>query len=1195
MREFSSGIVGCIICILALMGSVLGGFCLGGESGIRDVTNYDYKTDLTGTFATDNAPEYIDYSPAANFMGYSRNSVDYTRTNTANAYRYVVSYPNDTTINKSIGNSTSYTPVPLYDSSSGLSGRTQVLLNVTDTSYDFGTPVTNEGFTYNVYVHSSENGVAAMKLSTILSKLGATTGIVNVEITNEGNYPVLMLPNVPYRTELTDGTSHWYIYSATISAHPTGLQWNVDTGAVSVYNGSTLLFTSTVNDTQVYCEYSRNTSNGFGVTTVFAKFNAIVKMYKSVDIGSNSDYPPVAVQNVYAYNKDSGSGYPTTPTASLTGFGTEFNMFMSGGGSSGPVRTITKLSNILNEHQPDTQGSITVRIAQGQYKTMVIPDINDTAKWRNYVSDGTGHWTSGKYNNNVDSKYYPTMLFYTKDGSNVVIDGGYSYSKDDVLVGYNIYNPRNNMPIQYGTSSTWTFEWFERKWTSYHSMYDSEYSNDYTLSNVNTMFLAKWNGTQDFGPYLSYQGHTYNVSVPVKPGTAVPYVTTLYAILESMGIEYFNSIDFTVTYGTFPVLFYTGSLNPNLISLGGGHQWLYEITLDDNNMPDRIVVLGGTAQLFKNNVLVATGPIDRVYVINRYATSNGSTTVLKDARMTLNGTATTDVAPVSLTLNNSSSYPSDGYSFTLPASEHPGSPRYMRPLLQYTGTQFRNMGDPVMFPSINKTANIMLSNGEVGDTTYYLTKFSNLLSSIGMATYESVELNITYGTHPIIFIRGSWEYYFSHQSYHDQGGTVHYYYNYYWQSIDDTAFPDKIKIDKATYRVTAYKNGNEIWHANAGDLQVAYKYWTLDDLGAYGAFDKLEVTDQSMSMFGLGKLTPTYGYANPSKGVVLNTPFTTWNNGYKNNQINITLTKQNGANNDMTITAGNASIRLDRNVLTDQMTATVTKHDGTVETRDLGKWHNAQITINASAGTVAFTPIPGTGMPNFTNPVELNENTITWDNWYNGGDIESLTFSTSGKSFRWSVTSTSVFLDTYGIVMTNPSVNVTDYFPEMENWRLNFFSFALLGDSMTVNDITFPVDQTTGRITVVDKDGKTTTADLNNVYVTKENGHTYFNFANESKSIDLGETVNNRVSFTGLWYFTTGLFEVTQGTEKYYDWQIDGQLHATLPQMCLMFIGILIVGLIICKAILRFEIGLIDWVILISATVISLIVAGGNL
>lgn len=1183
MREFSSGIVGCIICILALMGSVLGGFCLGGESGIRDVTNYDYKTDLTGTFATDNAPEYVDYNPAANFVGYPKNSVTYEESRTANAYRYEVSPTDEITVNKTINNTqTNYDNVWL----NATKPQTQIFLNITDITGVW--PLKTEyGFTYNATVEMDpvNNGMKGVSLSVLLythfSKLGDN---VEISIQNRGA-PVLITPSAPVQTNITQNTGmgNWWGYTSTAYSTITKIVWEKPT-TITAYSGDTVRFTSDVYSTHVFFAYRTSLGN---YPLVDANFVYSKMKYNTIEINRDSDFPTVPTggsfypsSQIYMYNRDSGTGYPTAALGTVDpqpgGAQMPYNIRSYFGG-------VTKFRDIIEGTLKETTET-SIYITYGEYKILFAANVP------NWTSTG-GTPGVGKYSE-ITAANCPVRLILPNgiNSTHVVIAGGTTAQIpiDDFYVIYKILPAMGNL---YNASAI--LEIGRMNLISVNVNTDSNYTMTYyPVSDVSTEMLIKWNGTQNIGPDNSYFGYTYNMKV-VPTSKNIPYVTTLYSILRDMGIEYYSHINLDLTYGTYPVLFYADGLISNSINIGSQSQAIYNPTMDDNNKPEKIVVTSGTAQLFDdNNMLITTKPINEIYVINRYYSSSG---VAMSTAVNMRGTATSDIVALNSAINNDSNFPRRGdFGGTLPDNTYDHN--YSKSILmKYTGTQFNNLGKERPGPTADKTFTTVLYRSDTDGRTANpaLTKLSDVLAAINANNYVSVEFTLGYGTRPIMFLQQGWSYSSGTSSIYDptHGYNVSYTSYSYYKEFNDDAFPDKIVYDRPTEKVKAYKDGRLLWTENAANIEVIWKYRIVNDNNTFSDF----VTDQSVTMRGLAKLEPTYAYADPSKGVVLDVPFAEWQNGYKNNVINITVAKQSGANNDLTITAGNASIRLDRNVLTDQMTATVTKHDGTVETRDLGKWHNAQITINASAGTVAFTPIPGTGMPNFTNPVELNSTTIVWNDWYTGGVIEKLMFTTSGKSLRWSVTSTSVFLNTYGIVMYNPSVNVTDYFPEMENWRLNFFSFALLGDSMTVNDQTFPVNRTTGKITVTDTFGKTTTGDLTNVYVTKDNGHTYFNFANENKSIDLGETVNDRVSFTGLWYFTTGLFEVTQGTEKYYDWQIDGRLHATLPQMCLMFIGILIAGLIICKAILRFEIGLIDWVILISATVISLIVAGGNL
>lgn len=1186
MREFGSGILGCIICVLALMGSILGGFCLGVESETRDVTNYDYKTDLTGTFATENAPEYIDYSPAANFTGYLRNSVDYTQSSTANAFRYIVSYPLDQEMTKQI------TQNDFFPSSNDFltnSPGTQLVLNVTGGGYNYGTAKTVDSLTYNVFTNSGTyNGDSIPKvtqLSSIIETYRNMGNEVTVDITNYGDHPVLMTANLPTRTDYRDTTHNntWFIYNGSISAHPTRIVWNTVIDSVNVYNGSTLLFSSTLNNTMVYYSYQYNAGGTPAQAGINATLSASGRATALDTVSYEDSYPPVysSVTVMGINNTAAGHGYPTTPTQSAGNL--QYNVIAAS-------ESITRLTDIMATI-PNLPSNGNVRL-QLSYLSF-LPDVmiinsNDVTDYGGYKGTTT---TEANYPKYIDyNAGNGACTVYYNNGAN-----SWSSNINNLFVVYKPVSADGNATV-YNTTATFIFAW-DVSSSSVTVRDNNSYSYPLpirsTASNAKTSVLIDWDGIRNMGSDKNYAGMAYNIEIYKVADKS--NVSTLFDVLENLGIEYFSSIDFEIIYDSTlnPVLIYGGNFTRNDLTIGNSTQYVYTATMDENNsMPDRIVVANGIASVFKNSTLQYTKPINEIYVMNKYYAD--STTTLSGTKVTFNGTASTDTVPLSYDVDNNSSFASDGYSFSLPNAEHPGSPTYMRPLLQYTGTQFNNMGETVTFNAIGKSANICLSEGDAGDSTYYLTKFTNILNAININDYNDLELDITYGTHPIIFIRGAWEYYHSHQTASDQGGTVHYYYNYYWQSIDDTAFPDKIRVDKIVGRVTAYKNNLEIWSVNTNDLQVAYKYWTLDDLGAYNAFSTEPVTDQAMNLSGIAKLKPTYAYADPSKGVTLKTPFTEWRNGYSNNEINITVTKQNWGNNDLTIAAGDSSIQIERRSA-GGLYVTINKYDGTAETRNMGNWYSAQITINASEGWIAVTPIAGSGNPNFTNKIDLNDTTVIWDGWYNGENIGLLTFTSSGDSLRWSITDTSVFLNTYGIVMYNPSIDVTEYFPEMEEWRLNFFSFALVGDSVTINNQTFPVNTATQTITVIGTDGETVSGELSNVYITQENDHTYFSFANSKKTIDLGETVSNTVSFNGMWYFTTGLFDITQGTEQFYDWQLDGNLHATVPQMCLMFIGVLIAALIVCKAILRFDIGAIDWIILISATVISLLIAGGNL
>lgn len=338
---------------------------------------------------------------------------------------------------------------------------------------------------------------------------------------------------------------------------------------------------------------------------------------------------------------------------------------------------------------------------------------------------------------------------------------------------------------------------------------------------------------------------------------------------------------------------------------------------------------------------------------------------------------------------------------------------------------------------------------------------------------------------------------------------------------------------------------------------------------------------------------PVYDYINPADGVALNNGMnTTWSNGYHNNEINMTVSRATVGSNNLTVqvdgaTGSNSSIQINTSA-TGNMNVVVTDATGTSTTKVLGRWDSAQVSIDASAQTVSVTPIVGS--PSYTEPVPANGTTITFPNWWTGGDIDSLRLSTSGTSLRFGITDTWVFLDTYQSVMTNPTITIGDYFPELADWRLNFYSFALTGNSLTINGETYSVsgDQT---ITIGTGDDAVT-GSLSNVYVSKIDGEMFFTFADTGQTVDLGSSVSDTITFNGRWYFTTGLYDAVPGIEEYYDWNLDGGWHATSGQLLVVFLGLLALGTIIVKGVMRTPLRATDVFILGFAALVSIILGG---
>lgn len=157
----------------------------------------------------------------------------------------------------------------------------------------------------------------------------------------------------------------------------------------------------------------------------------------------------------------------------------------------------------------------------------------------------------------------------------------------------------------------------------------------------------------------------------------------------------------------------------------------------------------------------------------------------------------------------------------------------------------------------------------------------------------------------------------------------------------------------------------------------------------------------------------------------------------------------------------------------------------------------------------------------------------------------------------WSVYSTYIFMNTYDAVLVNPSINLADYWPDMTSYRYGFQSFAIYGDSVTLNGVNYPI--TDGKITIGEK-----TYNFDNVYISYSiQGTTNLYFKNVNKTVDLGPTVDKTVSFYGVWYFTTGLYEGHSDTVKIYDWNVK-LLGDSLNTIVLLSLGFILLLALLC-------------------------------
>ena len=273
--------------------------------------------------------------------------------------------------------------------------------------------------------------------------------------------------------------------------------------------------------------------------------------------------------------------------------------------------------------------------------------------------------------------------------------------------------------------------------------------------------------------------------------------------------------------------------------------------------------------------------------------------------------------------------------------------------------------------------------------------------------------------------------------------------------------------------------------------------------------------------------TITYSFMKINDGVKVNntdnTMTTDWSNDYKNGIIDVVFGRNNETMSN-TFTLDYTSSNDDPTFTVSRTTdGPVTINDGT-NTYTIGTWDYFMLHIDALNGQLSVYPVTS-----FTNYTQFNTSSspVTFGSLtyltIPTGTIDGIKYdyvTASVPSFTLSVADTTIQA-TSKLLMVNPSIDINDYFTnaDTDGWRLNFYSFATIGTSMTVNGQTFPVSD--GKITVGGR-----TLKLTNIYVSydKLDNHIYFTWANDRVTVDLGEWTTSTISMTGTWFFNTGYY-----------------------------------------------------------------------
>lgn len=324
-----------------------------------------------------------------------------------------------------------------------------------------------------------------------------------------------------------------------------------------------------------------------------------------------------------------------------------------------------------------------------------------------------------------------------------------------------------------------------------------------------------------------------------------------------------------------------------------------------------------------------------------------------------------------------------------------------------------------------------------------------------------------------------------------------------------------------------------------------------------------------------------FDYIKISEGISINNAnaayYTSWSNApYTDAVIQILFRSPTAAgtySNELTLSSG------------EKITITNGTGGASIQINDneavsIGQWRSFILNIDKEAGTINAIPVKEFGTFTqyslYDTVIEIGSIQI--------GTFTGINWSATSNSWQFLVVNTKVFMNTYSAVMTDPHIEISNYFTDLNNeYRLNLYSFALYGNSITINGEEYTVSN--GYVTIDDQQYK-----MSNLYITYENGKCFITFVNDRVTLDLGETTDYVLSFGGNWYFTSDLYKGVNKTVTLYNWKWDN-FNISMDAAILVFIGCSAIGIAIVAKYKR--ISLLDIAIIVIAGICALSLLGG--
>lgn len=252
---------------------------------------------------------------------------------------------------------------------------------------------------------------------------------------------------------------------------------------------------------------------------------------------------------------------------------------------------------------------------------------------------------------------------------------------------------------------------------------------------------------------------------------------------------------------------------------------------------------------------------------------------------------------------------------------------------------------------------------------------------------------------------------------------------------------------------------------------------------------------------------------------------------------------------------------------------------------EIGEWSSILLRIDTVNGNITVIPI--STWASFTDHI-LSDIPVSVGTLSHTGDLTKIEW-TAINSQRLEVVNTRVFLNTYGVVMINPSITISALWPNYTHFMIKYTKVANVGDKITIGDQTFNIEGNMIKI-----HGKNLDFTTLKIYFTKkvtEGQPDRWNV--ELVSGDASETIETSSTYIGMegvWYFNSGIYNITTEDVKKVFWDAIYIPNITYI-LFFMLIALVLLGVILYK------IGMMDFtsgIIIFATGIILLLMIGGT-